>query len=306
MSTPERTVETLGAAVAAELDAEYTLIHTYQGQTLDDDVVVALVRGDNPWETKGGESLTEWASEDRRTAADGAVDDLAKDIVRRWEAEDAGEDDAEDADYSDLLDNEWPGSDERLSTLDTVMDRDRSTWYEELVQGHGPVLLRVGIATMNEDADLGGTAITPAAFLDLLGFEHTDHNLTVAAEIIDNASPEFGVAMGYALIAADLHDITSLPAEGKVELRNPHVWLGSPFSGSGWCGDDALTGTLTVHREDLRTDKDAFGYSWSEVVGGTHASYYTGEVVAVPAPNTDSTGAPDTKPDTAPDTAPDA
>lgn len=278
MSTPDRTIETLGQAVTEEMDAEYTLVYVEQGQTLPADVVAAIVRGDNEWETDGGERLIEWAGHVAWNSACDAVDELAKEIVRRWEREDST--DETDADYDELLENEWPGSDERQTAIDTIRERDRSDWEGELVRSYGAVLLRVTIPTMTEDAHLGGTPMTHEEFLDLLGFEHTEENMKLAGDVVDNASPEHSMIMGYAVIGVDLDVIDQLPADGQVEIRNPHVWLGNPFAGSGWC-DGPFTGTLTVNRDDLRTDKDAFGYSWGEVVGGTYASDYMGEIVRV-------------------------
>jgi len=266
-----RTVQALGEAVEQELDDKYILVWNSQGDVVPHDVVAALVQGENTWETKGGEALSVWENDVRWASACDAVDELSADIVRRWEHED-------DADYHDLLDYEWPASDERLSAIHTVQDRDESAWFDELVNQHGAVLLRVTIKAMDEDAGLSYTTVTPDHFLDLLGFEHTDSNRTLAAEVIDNASPEFSVAIGQALIGVDLRAVVDLPASGQVELHNPHVWLGNPFAGSGWCSEHAFAGTLAVDRSDLRTDDDAFGWPWAKVVGGTSASYFSGSV----------------------------
>jgi hypothetical protein len=290
MSTQRNKVQMLGAAVIEEMDAQYTLVFTSQRDTLPPDVVEALVGGDNAWETKGGEALWDWEGENRWSAACDAADQLAKDIVARWEREDST--DTVDADYRDLLDNQWPDSDERRHAIEAIQERDRSTWFDDLVAGHGPVLLRVGIASMDEDASLGFMPMSAPQFVELLGFDDTDHNRSVAAEIIDNASPESSVAMGYAIISADLADIVALPQEGKVELRNPHVWLGSPFAGSGWCGEKPFHGTLTVERRDLRTDNGAFGYAWADVAGGVSVGFYAGQVAPVLQPP-DTTAAPE-------------
>jgi hypothetical protein len=269
----ERTIEALGKTAERELRDKYDLVHVCQGGSLSADLVAALVKGDNEWETKGGEALTEWESEAQRASACDAVDELAKDIVRRWEQEDG-------VDYDELLDGEWLVSDARMGLIDAVRERDGSEWFSELVNRHGAVLLRVAIKKMDEDAGLSYTALEPEQFLDLLGFEHTDHNIRLAGELIDNALPEFSVAIGQALIGVDLETVVHLPSSGAVGLRNPHVWLGNPFAGSGWCSEQAFTGTLTVDRGDLKTDKDAFGYSWNEVVGGTSPNYYAGELMA--------------------------
>ncbi|EWM19631.1 hypothetical protein [Kutzneria sp. 744] len=270
-----RTLAALGAAVTAELDPTYTLIYA-ESDRLPTDVVAALVRGENEWETQGGEGLTQWKCDIVDTAARQVVDDLTTQVMRRWER-------ADDTTYPNLLE-EWSTSLARDAVIETVRDRDESTWFDDMVTRHGAVLLRVGIATMDEDAGLSHKPLPPRRFLDLLGFAHTEHNLTRAAEVVDNASPEFSVVMGYALLGADLADIVRLPGDGArtVQLRNPHIWLGSPFTGSGWCSDEPFDGTLTVHRGDLRTDEDAFGHSWEKVAGGTSPSYFSsGSLVPV-------------------------
>lgn len=168
MSTPTRTVNALGRAVEAELDDTYTVVYNGQGDELPADVVAALVRAANEWETTGGESLTEWESDARWVGACAVVDELATDIVRRWEREHG-------ADHAQLPDVRWPDSDARTSAIHLVIERDDSAWFEELVNEHGGVLLRVRIPAMDEDAGLNYTPMTPATFLDLLGFQHTDH-----------------------------------------------------------------------------------------------------------------------------------
>jgi hypothetical protein len=267
-----RTIAELGQAVTDELNERYSLVDTYPGQEIPADVVAAIVRGGNLWETDGGERLTAWADEELHSGACRAVDELARDITGRWEREDG-------TDHSVLLDK-WEVSTERDEAVHEVCDRDISPWYTELVNAHGKVLLRVGIAAMNEDAGLSFTPMSPQKFLDLLGFAHTPQNLVHAAEVVGNASPEHTVAIGYALLGVELSELDKLPAdpEAVVELRDPHVWLGSPFAGSGWCSEESFTGTLTVRRGDLLTDADAFGWSWEKVVGGVKPSDFGGSL----------------------------
>lgn len=281
-----RTIAALGAAVLAEMDRAYTLVYNSQGDTLPDDVVNALVRGDNALETPGGQALWEWESEVRDKAAGEHADALARAIVERWQEEDSG-------DYLDLLEEDWPVSDERDEAVQAVIDRDDSTWYTDLIAGYGKVLLRVGIPAMDEDAGLSFNPLTPEQFLDLLGFEHTADNLDHAAEVVDNASPQYTVVMGYALLGVELAEVVGLPETGKVELRDFHVWLGSPFSGSGWCSEEPFTGTLVVDRAELHTDDDYPGYSWGKVVGGTSPRYYGGRIASVPTEDADPAAQPD-------------
>lgn len=276
MNTQNRTVQALGEAVESDLDDEYVLVYNSHRDVLPDDVVAALVTGENPWETKGGEFLREWENDVCWASASHAVDDLANEIARRWELED-------EADYRHLLRCEWPDSDERTSLISIVQDRDHSAWFSEQVNQHGAVLLRVRITALDEDAGLSYTAVTPEQLLDLVGFEHSHHNLRLAGEVVANASPEFSVAIGQALIGLDLAAVANLPEHGTVELRNPHVWLGSPFTGSGWCSEEAFTGMLTVDRGDLRTDDTGFGYSWNDVAGGVCPSDFSGDIAVTPA-----------------------
>ncbi|UUV32168.1 hypothetical protein NQK81_01590 [Amycolatopsis roodepoortensis] len=264
----ERTVAALAAAVTAALEPGYTLIYIERDHRLPDQVVAAIVSGANPWETPDGDRLLDAMSSDALDAVHREVDELARKIVDGWEAED-------DTDYSAVRDD-WEFSDERETARDIVRDRDSSPWMEELVQRHGPVLLRVTIPAMDEDANLSFEPLSGERLLDLLGFEHTTANLTLAETVIAEASPEFSVIMGFAMVAVDLADIEALPADGEVELRNPYVWLGSAFTGTGWCSEEQFTGTVVVDRAALRTDGDAFGWSWSDVAGGTSARDFTG------------------------------
>jgi hypothetical protein len=271
-----RTLADLKAAVTAELDPAYTLVYREQGDTLPDDVVAAMVSGAPEWETDGGERLSEWAGEIEWKASHETADQLAGDIVDRWEREDG-------ADLTRVR-SEWEDSSERDDVATDIRERADAQWFTDLVNDHGKVLLRVAIPAMNEDAALSGTRVTPERFLQLLDFAEREDNLTNAAEVVDNASPEYNTAIGYALISVDLSVFLTMPAEPdvKVDLVDPHVWLGSPFSGSGWCSESAFTGTLTVTRGDLATDKDAFGYSWGDVVGGVNPSDFEGSLVVVP------------------------
>lgn len=274
--TTSRTIAQLGAAVVAELDESYTLVYADR-DTLPADVVAALVRGGNEWETEGGQLLSAWEADAAADTAREVVDELANEIVHRWGREDG-------TDHDHLIEQDWPVSDERESALDTVRERDRSTWFDDMTSRHGAVLLRVGIDAMGEDSGLSYKPLSPEAFLDLLGYAHSEQNLKCAAEVVDNASPEFSVAEVFALLGVDLADIVRLTdeAEAMVELRNPHVWLGDSFAGGGWCSDEPFDGIVTVKRGRLRTDMDAFGYGWAQVLGGgLNPSDFGGSVAVV-------------------------
>lgn len=262
-----RTLAALGKAVEEDMPAKTDLVYVAYDDKLMDTQIAAIVRGD---QEEADESLWEWSGESSYMSATEMVDELAKEVVGRWTREDGG-------DYDDLLD-EWQASDERMSAIDMAQSRDESDPMKQLARNSGDVLLRLPIDTLDEDADLDDTT-TAEELLDALGFVHTDVNLAAAQEILSEGAYPGAVLIGYALIAVDVEDVYNLPGEGEVEIRNPHVYLGNPFAGSGWAAGP-FEGTMRYDRKDLRTDRDAFGYSWTEIAGPV-VSAYRGEVAAV-------------------------
>jgi hypothetical protein len=268
-ASTKRTLAALGREVESEMPAKTELVYVDYRDQLTTEQVAALVRGD--WETLD-EQVSEWSGPASWDGAVEVVRDLAKEIVRRWEREDG-------VDYEDLL-AEWEQSDEEMSAIDMAQSRDESDPIADLARNTGDVLLRLSIDTLDEDAAFGDEdEPTAERLLDRLGFEHSPANLSAAWEILDNAYYPGCVLMGYALVAVDVEDLYRLPLDGKVTITGPHVYLGNPFAGSGMASGP-FEGTLTFDRTDLRTDRDAFGYSWTEIAGPV-VSAYRGEIAAV-------------------------
>lgn len=205
-----------------------------------------------------------------------------------------------DSDMMDWLsDNEWdgllhlleevlPDEDERdeLRGTDTYFEnfreeasnRNQSDPVRELANHTGRVLLRIPIDALDEDHAYSFEEVTADQVLNRVMLDKTEHNLREVQYALDNASPEFSVLMGYWIVGADVETLLDLPYDGKVEIVNPYLYLGNPFTGSGFITEKALTGTVTVDRTDLRSDKDAFGYSVNEIYGGLSTSQFEAEI----------------------------
>ncbi len=102
------------------------------------------------------------------------------------------------------------------------------------------------------------------------------------AATLAECSPEFSVLMGYWIVGADVETLYDLGSDVKqVTITNPHLYLGNPSSGTGFISEEPFEGTVTVDRGDLRTDKDAFGYSVESIYGGLNASQFEAEITPV-------------------------
>jgi hypothetical protein len=268
-ASTKRDLAALGREVESEIPATTHLVYVDYRDELTTEQVAALVRGDTD---ALNESVWDWSGSSSWDGACDLVDELARETVKRWERE--------TGDELDWLLDEWPSSDERMSAIDMAQSRDVSDPIADLARNTGDVLLRIPIETLDEDADFGSIE-SPLAedLLDRLAFARTPGNLSAAWEILDNAYYPGCVLMGYALVAVDVQDVYRLPLDGKVTITGPHVYLGNPFAGSGMASGP-FEGSLTFDRTDLRTDRDAFGYSWTEIAGPV-VSAYRGEIAAV-------------------------
>ena len=259
-------IEEFAALVEAELAPSYDLVYVDYRDELTEDQVAVIARGDNLWETKAGERLSEYESEATWNGACDVVDGLSKDVARR-----------EDVDLDDL---EWDASDDRNYLIEQVCLRESGAWYKQIASQTPAVLMRVCVA--DEDHSFSFEAVEAERVLTQIGAPVNEHNVREVNYALDNASPEFSVVLGYLIFAVSVLDLWDLPVEGgKVKVTNPHLWLGSPFSGSGYCTDNALEAEFIIDRADLRTDKDAFGYGWAEVCGGVTTSMYEADIALV-------------------------
>lgn len=237
----------------------YPLVYVDYRDELSDKSVAAIVKGD--YETLDEENW-EWESDSRDESAKTIIEELFQEI-----------DDLE-FDFDEFF-----GTEEYDEVRFAVEDRDDSEPYKQLCRNTGNTLLR--IEAIGEDNGWAFQEVTPAQILDQIGFERSEHNVKAIDKCLLEVSPEFGVTMGYWVIGADIEVLYNLPVrEGdyEVEIVNPFLFLGNPFSGRGWITEVALEGIVTVQRSDLRSDKDAFGYSVQEIFGHPSASDFDAEI----------------------------
>lgn len=249
-----RPPDQIAELMIADLDKSYELVYVDYRDQLDDEQVEALVAND--WETLW-QSTAEWESDSQWESVWQIVEQLRKDL--------------------DVTDEEWDAFREDMSAFEEVRDeihqRETGDWVRELAAHTGQVLLRIA-SPITEDDSLSYREVHPYELLWRLGLRATRVNLDQAAEIIDNTSTEYSVAMGYWLASVDVVDVYDLTYEAeKVRIKNPGFWLGNPFAGSGWAGQ--FEGEIVVDRSELRCDKAAFGYSWQEVCGCSAGAYPT-------------------------------
>lgn len=270
----ERNLTTLATAVIAGLDASYNLVFVDQGDQLTDEQVEAIVENDFP---KLFELTEQFESDARDASLREIVTAAVAETIQAWENED-------DADYSQLAD-EFELTDEWESVNEAVTERDNSDWLRQLAAATPDVLLRINV--FNEDDAYDHEAVAPEAALVKVGLPVTASNVATMAETLANASPEFSVLLGYWIVGADVEDLHAMTSDAtQVQIVNPHLYLGNPFAGSGFISEVAFEGTVTVKREDLHTDKGAFGYGVDDLYGGLNASQYRAEITPVAEPVT--------------------
>lgn len=271
MTTP-RTIEQLADELIAGLAKTYDLVYVDRGDQLTDKQVAAIVKGDTDtlWE-----ETEEFQSESRHNSTTEIIKDEAKGILGRWEGED-------DQDYGQLL-MDFDGSEAWERVRDEIWERESGDWVRDLINGTPKVLLR--IAVLDEDHGYSFEDVQPERVLTDVGLPVTEANARIMADTLAECSPEFSVLLGYWIVGTDVGELYDLPTdpEGVVEIVNPHLYLGNPFAGSGWISEKPFEGTVRVKREDLHSDKDAFGYSVNEVYGGLSASSFEAEIRAVAA-----------------------
>lgn len=249
MSTTTITYEHAGSTVELELKDKYDLVYVDYRDELSREQVAMIVRGDFEalWE-----SLSEYESEGQYQGAKYVADELLAD---------AEIDPDEFEPYQGLI--------------DAVRERDSGDWVKQIVRATPDVLLRINV--IDEDHGYSFEAVEPERVLGDIGLPTTDANLRTIAKALAECSPEFSVLMGYWIVGADVGELYELDtdADVEVEITDPYLYLGNPFAGSGWITEEPLEGAVRVKRGDLRTDRDAFGYSVDEVYGGLTPSGFS-------------------------------
>ncbi|MET0711074.1 MAG: hypothetical protein ABWZ30_01020 [Jiangellaceae bacterium] len=183
-------------------------------------------------------------------------------------------------DYTDVLNDLLGGGEHWDRVREAIEERDSGKWPQELADNSGRVLLRIAIDSIDEDHAYDNEQVEAAGVLERLGLDADEHNLREVQYVLDNASPEYSVLMGYWVFGAEVRQLFDLPVEADtmIEIDGPHLYLGNPFAGSGFVTEHALHATVTVRRDELRTDSDAFGYALDEVYGGLSPSEFEADL----------------------------
>lgn len=280
VSVLPKTLDDLAAAILANLRPKYDLVYVDRDDRFTDEQIAALVAGD--WDTVW-EKSEDWESDQRYHSVKTILTEAVEDVIRAWEREDP------DADFATLVE-EFDNSDQWDTLQSELWERDGSEWPKQLARGSGSVLLRIPIDTIDEDHSFSyQTGVTPQVVLERLeGIDVSDANANTLDYVLANHEPEYGVTMGYWIVGADVEDLYNLPHDEDllVEIQNPWIYLGNPFSGSGFISENPLIGTVRIPRKDLRTDKGAFGYSVNDIYGGLYASQFEAKITPIPLVST--------------------
>lgn len=253
-------VAELADDIIKRLAKSYDLVYVDYRDQLSDSQVSALVRGDE-WLDES----SEWESDRRYDRAQQIIAELADEVVGEWSADAA-------ADLGFLVD----ALKDRLEEWDRVRcmieERDSGSWAEQLIRQTPGVLLRINV--LDEDHGYSFEEVSPRRVLKDIGLRATRPNVETVRCVLANASPEYSVLLGYWIVGADVSEIHELPTDpdAEVEIVDPYLYLGNPFSGSGFISERPIDGVARVKRDALRTDKDAFGYSVDQIYGGLQAS----------------------------------
>lgn len=266
----DQTCEQLADAIIANLDATYELVYVDYRDGLSDEQAAAVVRGDGE---ALFDSLADFEGDQRYESCRQVIDEALGDVLREWEAE-------TDADLSYLRDA-FPHSEAWDRVRYEIEERDRGDWLAQLARNTGRVLLRINV--IDEDHGYSFASVEPERVLVDVGLPlpATEANVATVRATLAECSPEYSVLMGYWIVGVDLSDILKLPSEGEVEIVNPYLYLGNPFTGSGFISPKPLQARVRVARSDLTTDKDAFGYAVDEIYGGLRPSDFEADLIAV-------------------------
>jgi len=259
-----RTLAELRDEILANLDETYDLVFVAYDDKLTDEQTAALVRGDFEaiWD-----STDEWTCDSSHEGAKYHIAEHLADAIRTFEA-------ADDDDYTDLSDS-FEFSAEYDEVRELIMDRDAGQWFDELIGNTPDPLLRVPL--VDEDHALEPSIATPADVLTACGLPHTPGNVQLANDLLANVPSSVG--MIYALATVDLAVVNMIPSDAFATITGPHLLMGNPFAGA-YHAEGPFEGSVSVERDDLRTDRDAFGCSWDECAGLASVSYYAAEIAA--------------------------
>lgn len=254
----------------AALEDDYELIYIDYRDSLSDGQVNALVARD--WESLD-ESIREWDWHVRYDSADC----ISKEVADQIEAQGAL---THGPDIGREVRNEFELSDWWDELRFEIYDRDRSNPIRDLARNTGRVLMRQ-VLSADPRLRTGDTTELVDELLADLRIEGNAHNRHAIYETLKECEDWLSAMIVYAVDVADLYD--SMNAD-EVEIVNPYLYLGNPYAGDGYC-QERLDGSITLLRDELTTDKGAFGYGWDEVAGVVTGAYECG--IRWTDPNTD-------------------
>lgn len=257
--------------IIARLAATYDLIYVDYRDELDDEQAAAVVRADyeSLWD-----HLAQFESDSRYEGVKYVIDELVTEVIREWDID-------ADADLDFIAEAFKNDPDEWDRVRYAIEERDDGSWLQQLMRQTPNVLLRINV--IDEDNGYSFEEVKPRRVLKDIGMPATRANVETVERTLLECSPEYSVLLGYWIVGADLGDIYELPndPDTEVEITNPYLYLGNPFSGSGFISERPIEGTVRVKRGDLRTDADAFGYGVDEIYGGLYASSFECKIEAV-------------------------
>jgi hypothetical protein len=264
----ERTCKGLANEIIAGLRRANDLVYVEYNERLDDDEVAAIVAGhmDDLW----GSQLADLEADRQHESITAIINDHGQDVIRAWERED-------DTDHSGLW-QQFQDGEEHRRVWEEIQGRDTGNWLLQLIRQTPDVLLRVRV--LDEDQGYAFTDVTPEQVLADVGLPATAGNLATMASTLNECAPEHSVLLGYWIIGADVEAIYTLPdvPDTVIEIINPYLYLGNPLAGTGFISPGPFEGTITVRRDDLCTDRAAFGYSVDEIYGGLSPSTFTAAI----------------------------
>lgn len=171
-------------------------------------------------------------------------------------------------------------SDEDQETVrEAIQERDTSDFITTLIRHTPDPLLRINV--VDEDNCWSYEEVKPRQVLKAVGLRATKHNVREVDYALANASPEYSTLLGYWVVSVDLEALWTAPEEADVKITNPYLYLGNPFMGDGFITEHALEGVVTVKRNEIHTDKGAFGYGVNEIYGGLSPSQFHADIEVV-------------------------
>lgn len=236
---------TLHDRIIKTLDETYELVYVEQGDGLTPEQVSDVVNSDTE---SLDDSIVEWSSENAAISARTAALEAVQEYEHHHEV-------PEDFDISEMA----------FEIEETIRDRDTSNPLRELAEQTSDVLLRVNVIS-EDDAPTTWNEQPVETYLKKAGLPITARNIETMDGLVADTPSE--VHMGYAVFSAPIKDLLETMGDDKatVTVENPDIVLGNPFTGGYWSAPFEVT--LTFAREDLMTDRDAFGWSVDDTYGG--------------------------------------